>query len=211
LLPQNNRQRSRSRRVQQTFQGPLESRRGDVEASSDETGVADQCGQHDLGDLGARLIVRRGVGLACVADAGGEMAAQGGVRSMPTCAPVQPGGPPIWVGGASEAAMRRVGRSGVGWLAFEGLPDAVADHLWSVARHAAEAAGRDPDALKTAMRINLEPGTSVDSVADKLARLAKSGTDEAVRGNESARSASGGLLAGRVMVLGGGLERALCW
>ena len=30
--------------------------------------------------------------------------------------PVQAGGPPIWIGGASEAAMRRVGRSGTGWL-----------------------------------------------------------------------------------------------
>jgi alkanesulfonate monooxygenase SsuD/methylene tetrahydromethanopterin reductase-like flavin-dependent oxidoreductase (luciferase family) len=28
--------------------------------------------------------------------------------------PVQAGGPPIWIGGASEAAMRRVGRSAVG-------------------------------------------------------------------------------------------------
>jgi alkanesulfonate monooxygenase SsuD/methylene tetrahydromethanopterin reductase-like flavin-dependent oxidoreductase (luciferase family) len=36
--------------------------------------------------------------------------------------PVQAGGPPIWIGGASEAAMRRVGRSGVGWLGFDGLP-----------------------------------------------------------------------------------------
>lgn len=34
--------------------------------------------------------------------------------------PVQAGGPPIWIGGASEAAMRRVGRSGTGWLGFEG-------------------------------------------------------------------------------------------
>ncbi|MDT5413064.1 MAG: hypothetical protein QOG14_5284, partial [Mycobacterium sp.] len=41
-------------------------------------------------------------------------------------------------------------------------------------------AGRDPDALKTAMRINLEPGTSVDSVAGKLERLAGSGADEAI-------------------------------
>jgi len=32
-------------------------------------------------------------------------------------------------------------------------------------------------ALKTAMRSNLKPGTSVNSVADKLTRLAKSGTD----------------------------------
>ena len=30
------------------------------------------------------------------------------------------------------------------------------------------------------MRINLEPDTSVDSVADKLERLAESGVDEAI-------------------------------
>jgi probable F420-dependent oxidoreductase len=93
--------------------------------------------------------------------------------------PVQAGGPPIWIGGASEAAMRRVGRSAVGWLAFEGLPDDVVASWGSIARRAAEDAGRDPDALKTAMRINLEPNTSVDSLADKLKRLAESGTDEA--------------------------------
>ena len=93
--------------------------------------------------------------------------------------PVQAGGPPIWIGGASEAAMRRVGRSAVGWLAFEGLPDDVVASWWSIAHRAAEDAGRDPDALKTAMRINLEPNTSVDSLADKLKRLAESGTDEA--------------------------------
>ena len=93
--------------------------------------------------------------------------------------PVQEGGPPIWIGGASEAAMRRVGRSAVGWLAFEGLPDDVVASWWSIARRAAEDAGRDPDALKTAMRINLEPNTSVGSLADKLKRLAESGTDEA--------------------------------
>ncbi|OBI40491.1 TIGR03619 family F420-dependent LLM class oxidoreductase [Mycobacterium sp. E796] len=94
--------------------------------------------------------------------------------------PVQPGGPPIWIGGASEAAMRRVGRSGVGWLGVEGLQDEVTDHLWSIARRAAKDADRDPDALKTAMRINLEPGTSVDSVALRLERLARSGADEGI-------------------------------
>jgi probable F420-dependent oxidoreductase len=92
--------------------------------------------------------------------------------------PVQAGGPPIWIGGASEAAMRRVGRIGHGWLGVEGLQDF--DHLWSIARRGAQDAGRDPDALKTAMRINLEPGTSVDSVVDKLQRLAASGADEAM-------------------------------
>ncbi|MFC8076708.1 LLM class flavin-dependent oxidoreductase [Streptomyces sp. NPDC057307] len=75
--------------------------------------------------------------------------------------PLQAGGPPIWIGGASEAAMRRVGRSATGWLGVDFLPDEVADQLWSLARQAAQEAGRDPDALKKAIRINLEPGTSV--------------------------------------------------
>src|ERR1700737_955634 len=82
--------------------------------------------------------------------------------------PVQAGGPPIWIGGASEAAMRRVGRSGTGWLGGEGVEDGGTDHLWSVARPAAPDRRGDPDVLKTAMRINLEPGTSVDSLAGKL-------------------------------------------
>src|SRR3954454_4860208 len=93
--------------------------------------------------------------------------------------PVQPGGPPVWIGGASEAAMRRVGRSGTGWLGVEALQAEVTDRLWSIARRAAQDAGRDPDALKTAMRINLEQGTSVGSLADKLQRYAESGVDEA--------------------------------
>ncbi|NBH12158.1 TIGR03619 family F420-dependent LLM class oxidoreductase [Amycolatopsis sp. SID8362] len=93
--------------------------------------------------------------------------------------PVQAGGPPIWIGGAGEAAMRRVGRSGTGWLGFEGLSDEVAGHLWSIARRAAQDAGRDPDALKTAMRINLEPDVSIDVLAGKLKRYAESGVDEA--------------------------------
>jgi alkanesulfonate monooxygenase SsuD/methylene tetrahydromethanopterin reductase-like flavin-dependent oxidoreductase (luciferase family) len=93
--------------------------------------------------------------------------------------PVQAGGPPVWIGGASEAAMRRVGRSGVGWLMFEGLPDDVAAGLWSIARRAAQDANRDPRALKTAMRVNLEADASVATLAGKLARLAESGTHEA--------------------------------
>jgi probable F420-dependent oxidoreductase len=92
--------------------------------------------------------------------------------------PVQVGGPPIWIGGASEAAMRRVGRIGTGWLGVEGLHDF--DRLWSIARRTAQDAGRDPAALKTAVRLNLEPGMSVDTVADKLERLAESGADEAI-------------------------------
>jgi alkanesulfonate monooxygenase SsuD/methylene tetrahydromethanopterin reductase-like flavin-dependent oxidoreductase (luciferase family) len=92
--------------------------------------------------------------------------------------PVQAGGPPIWIGGASEAAMRRVGRIGTGWLGVEGLQDS--DRLWSIARGAAQDAGRDPDALQTATRLNLEPGTSVDSVVDTIERFSEAGVDEAI-------------------------------
>lgn len=74
--------------------------------------------------------------------------------------------------------MRRVGRVGTGWLGVEGLPNSV--HLWSIARRAAQDTGRDPDALKKAIRVNLEPGMSVDTVAGKLERLANSGADEAI-------------------------------
>jgi hypothetical protein len=56
--------------------------------------------------------------------------------------------------------MRRVGRVGAGWLGVEGVPD--------------------EGALETAIRVNLEPGTSVELVADKLERLADSRTDEAL-------------------------------
>lgn len=74
--------------------------------------------------------------------------------------------------------MRRVGRVGTGWLGVEGLQDS--DRLWPIARRAAKDAGRDPDALKTAMRIDIGPGASVDSVVDKIGRFAGDGVDEAI-------------------------------
>jgi len=54
---------------------------------------------------------------------------------------------PIWVGGRSEPAYRRVGQLGDGWLAG-GMPDAESTHraIASIRRHA-DAAGRDPSAI----------------------------------------------------------------
>ena len=61
--------------------------------------------------------------------------------------PPQGGRLPIWVGGRSEAAYRRVGRLGDGWLAGGGVDDeSVRRAIESIRRHA-EAAGRDPSTI----------------------------------------------------------------
>lgn len=62
-------------------------------------------------------------------------------------APVQPGGPPILVGGRSEAARRRAGRLGDGWLPYLISPRSLAAGIEEVRAHASEA-GRDPDELR---------------------------------------------------------------
>ena len=54
--------------------------------------------------------------------------------------PVQPGGPPIWVGGSSPAALRRAGQRGDGWIP-QGTPRLkMAEQLATVRSHR-EAAG----------------------------------------------------------------------
>ena len=60
--------------------------------------------------------------------------------------PARPGGPPLWVGGRSPAALRRAGRLGDGWLPIWISPERYAAG-WSDVRRHAESAGRDPDAL----------------------------------------------------------------
>lgn len=54
---------------------------------------------------------------------------------------------PIWIGGYSPAAFRRVGRYGDGWLASRVEDAASAARAMDAIREAAVAAGRDPDAI----------------------------------------------------------------
>ena len=61
--------------------------------------------------------------------------------------PPQGGRLPIWVGGMSEAAWRRVGTLGDGWLASQIGDAAVAKKAIEAIHRAAEAAGRDPKAI----------------------------------------------------------------
>jgi alkanesulfonate monooxygenase SsuD/methylene tetrahydromethanopterin reductase-like flavin-dependent oxidoreductase (luciferase family) len=81
--------------------------------------------------------------------------------------PVQPGGPPIWLGGGSEAALRRIGRLGDGWLAGGGeRPETVGDKL-AIIHRAAEEAGRDPATI--GLQIQLGDVRDLDAMAARAA------------------------------------------
>ena len=69
------------------------------------------------------------------------------VKMLPT--PAQPGGPPIWCGGRSEAALRRVGRMADGWMSYVVTPDRYRAGLETIAA-AAEKSGRTIERLGTA-------------------------------------------------------------
>jgi probable F420-dependent oxidoreductase len=60
--------------------------------------------------------------------------------------PARPGGPPLLVGGRSDAAARRAGRLGDGWIPYLVSPRRFAEGWEAVCRHAREA-GREPERL----------------------------------------------------------------
>ena len=59
--------------------------------------------------------------------------------------PVQPGGPPIWIGGRSDHALRRAARTGDGWVSYVVTPERFHRSLEKIHAFAAEA-GRPLDA-----------------------------------------------------------------
>ncbi len=82
--------------------------------------------------------------------------------------PVQPGGPPIWVGGRSEAALRRVAERCDGWLAYFLSPDRFRRD-WAKVGAFAEAAGRDPAVLTPAMTGAIAMDADASKARDRLA------------------------------------------
>ncbi len=59
--------------------------------------------------------------------------------------PVQQPGPPMWIGGRSDAAMRRTGRLGDGWLPSAITPGECAVGIAAINGYAAEAGREIPD------------------------------------------------------------------
>jgi probable F420-dependent oxidoreductase len=56
--------------------------------------------------------------------------------------PVQQPGPPIWIGGRSDAALTRAGRQGDGWMSYVVQPERYAQSVEKIRTAAAEAARR---------------------------------------------------------------------
>jgi probable F420-dependent oxidoreductase len=59
--------------------------------------------------------------------------------------PAQQGGPPVWIGGRSKAALRRAARLGDGWLASAVSPDEVGAGIETIRAVARETGRRIPE------------------------------------------------------------------
>lgn len=59
--------------------------------------------------------------------------------------PYQEAGPPIWVGGRSNAALRRTGRLGDGWLVSRATPQEVGQGIEAIRGYAVEAGREVPE------------------------------------------------------------------
>ncbi|TLP51877.1 LLM class flavin-dependent oxidoreductase [Microbispora triticiradicis] len=72
----------------------------------------------------------------------------------PATRPFRPGGPPIWLGGATPAALARAGRHYDGWLPYPPDPADYAAGLAAV-REAAGTAGRRPEDVTPALFVSV--------------------------------------------------------
>jgi probable F420-dependent oxidoreductase len=89
--------------------------------------------------------------------------------------PVQPGGPPLWVGGRSDAAIRRAGRLGDGWIPIWASPDRYARGLIELRE---QADGRD--VTPAVVLPSLVGGTVDDARAYLSARYATEFSSHAI-------------------------------
>ena len=87
-------------------------------------------------------------------------------------APFRPGGPPVWLGGASESALRRIGRRYDGWMPY---PPSAAEYAGGLAavRAAAAGAGRDPAAVTPALFVSVAVTDTVERGRELLGTFAQ--------------------------------------
>jgi probable F420-dependent oxidoreductase len=100
----------------------------------------------------------------------GEFASFAGVSSYPK--PLRASGIPVWFGGESEAALRRVAEYGDGWIGFKVLPDAAGDKIRYIEERLNEMGRRRED-----VTLAVSPYTD-PIVPDDLKRYRDAGVDE---------------------------------
>ena len=96
--------------------------------------------------------------------------------------PVQKPHPPIWVGGDSPGAFRRVATLGDGWHATSKTPEEMAKSLEGL-RAAADAAGRAMSSIELSVRVSLKEAPvrgSRQAVIDQLAGYKRLGVTHVV-------------------------------
>jgi probable F420-dependent oxidoreductase len=103
--------------------------------------------------------------------------------------PVQPGGPPVLLGGMARPALERIGRIADGWLTSSRTDLAGIGEPIAVVRAAAQAAGRDPDALRIVCRGVVRAGAEVTGPSG--ARLPLSGSFDQIKADTRALEARG--------------------
>jgi probable F420-dependent oxidoreductase len=108
--------------------------------------------------------------------------------------PLTEGGPPVWIGGNTDAALRRALRYGDGWHGFELFPEDLAD-LKHRLDSLGEEVGREPGELELSVVRGLIPpgreqesfipdrrtlGGSAEAVVEELGSYAEAGVDTVV-------------------------------
>lgn len=97
--------------------------------------------------------------------------------------PVQKPRPPVYLSAFTPVALSRIGRRADGFLPVVHVPGTgYLDELkWQrqTIDSAAVAAGRDPGAIHTQVRVNVAHGTGIGEVADVVRALADNGYPDA--------------------------------
>jgi probable F420-dependent oxidoreductase len=88
--------------------------------------------------------------------------------------PVQPGGPPVLLGGMARPALQRIGRIGDGWVTSSRTDLSRISELIAVVREAAAEAGRDPGAIRVVCRGVVRAGQPVAGPDGQRLRLSGS-------------------------------------